>query len=270
LFPVPSRPNPRPPWVRSPTRLPRPGASSPVSLAGIIVAAFVLVGPARGGASNAGFQAGPAPGTQQAAPIATVSPSPSASPTAHRKKRPHATSTASLNDKMPPRPSKSAKASPKPSHKAGGVTPHNLGVPNFAGYCRYIGHRTAELTASNAYGWHCTLDPTLVLKVVNVCAWTYHLSTGQVVDVSTNFYDPNAWQCWRINRDLGVLDVAKYCTAAGHGTAKLVASNAYGWYCTSPSAPINTTTACDTVYHVSNAVSRFAVFASPYSWQCWN
>jgi len=80
----------------------------------------------------------------------------------------------------------------------------------------------------------------------------------------------NAWQCWRINRDLGGLDAAKYCAAAGHGTSKLVANNADGWYCTSPWAPVETTAACDTLYHVSNAVSRFAVFASPYFWQCWN
>jgi hypothetical protein len=40
--------------------------AGPLALAGIIAAAFVLVGPARGGASNAGFQAGPAPSTQPA------------------------------------------------------------------------------------------------------------------------------------------------------------------------------------------------------------
>jgi hypothetical protein len=48
----------------------------------------------------------------------------------------------------------------------------------------------------------------------------------------------------------------------------LVANNAYGWYCTSPSAPVDTTAACNFLYHVNDAVSRFAVFASPYSWQC--
>jgi hypothetical protein len=169
---------------------------------------------------------------------------------------------------MPPRPSASAK--PKPSPKAGRVAPHNLGLPNLTGYCQHIGHGAAKLVASNAYGWRCTLYPNQALKVVNVCAWTYHLSTGQVIDVSANFYDPNAWQCWRINRDLGGLDAAKYCAAAGHGTSKLVANNADGWYCTSPSAPVDTTAACDILYHVSNAVSRFAVFASPYFWQCWN
>jgi hypothetical protein len=251
---------------------------APLALAGIIVAAFVFVAPGKSAASNAGFQAGAAPSPQQvtACAMATPSQSPSASPSAHKKNKkkqhPRATSSASLPSKTVPEAGKSAqaKATPKPAHKAGRVTPHNLGLPNFAGYCQHIGHRTAEVVASNAYGWRCTLFPTQVIKVVNVCAWTYHLSTSQVVDVSTNYYDPNAWQCWRINRDLGVLNVAKYCAAAGHGTSKLVASNAYGWYCTSPSAPVDTTAACDTLYHVTDAVSRFAVFASPYSWQCWD
>ena len=240
----------------------------PLALAGLIVAAFVLVAPGQGSASSLGFKAGPAPAAQQltASAMATPSRSPSASPSA-RNKHPRATSTASLPAKTSPRPGPSA--TPKPAHQAGKVAPHDLGRPNFAGYCQHIGHRTAEVVASNAYGWRCTLNPSLVIKTVNVCAWTYHLSTSQVVDVSTNYYDPNAWQCWRIHRDLGVLDVTKYCVAAGHGTSKLVASNAYGWYCTSPSAPVDTTAACNLVYHVSGAISRFAVFASPYSWQCW-
>jgi hypothetical protein len=246
----------------------------PVVLAGVIVAAFVLVSPGKGSASSLGFKAGPAPSTQQlaASPMATPSQSPSASPSAHKKKHPRATSSASLGAKTPPRPSKGAKgkATPKPAHKAGKVTPHNLGLPNFAGYCQHIGHRTAELVASNAYGWRCTLNPNIVIKTVNVCAWTYHLSTSQVIDVSTNYSDPNAWQCWRINRVLGALDFTKYCVAAGHGTSKLVANNAYGWQCTSPAAAVDTTAACNLLYHVTDAVSRFALFTSPYYWQCWN
>ena len=34
-------------------------------------------------------------------------------------------------------------------------------------------------------------------------------------------------------------------TAAGHGTSKLVASNAYGWQCTSPAAAVDTNAACN-------------------------
>jgi len=244
---------------------------APVTLAAVIVAAFLIVSPGQGSAASLGFKAGPAPSTQQltANAMATPSQSPSASPSAHKKKHPRATSSASPGAKTA-RSGTSAKATPKPAHKAGKVTPHNLGRPNFAGYCQHIGHRTAELVASNAYGWRCTLKPSLVLKTVSVCAWTYHLSASRVIDVSTNYYDPNAWQCWRITRDLGVLDVTRYCVADGHGTSKLVANNAYGWQCTSPAAAVDTTAACDLLYHVTNAVSRFAVFSSPYYWQCWN
>ena len=119
---------------------------------------------------------------------------PTRSPSAQKKKHPRATSSASLGAKTPARPGTSTKATPEPAHKAGKVTPHNLGLPNFAGYCRHIGHRTAELVASNAYGWQCT----------------------------------------------------------------------------SPAAAVDTTAACNLLYHVTDAVSRFAVFSGPYSWQCWN
>ena len=150
------------------------------------------------------------------------------------------------------------------------MTPHNLGAPNFAGYCQHIGHRTAELVASNAYGWRCTLNPSIVVKTVSVCACT--------LPPEHQPGDRREHQLRRSQRlavlahqpELGVLDVTKYCTAAGHGTSKLVASNAYGWQCTSPAAAVDTTAACNFLYHVSDAVSRFAVFASPYSWQCWN
>jgi hypothetical protein len=250
--------------------------AAPLALAGILVAAFVLVAPGKGAASSLGFKAGPAPSTQQvsASAIDTSSPSPSAAPSAHKKKKPHATSSASLPNKTA-RPSASAskKPKPKPTHKAGasgGVTPHSLGVPNFNGYCQHIGHHTAEVVATNAYGWRCTLYPSLALSVGSVCAWSYHLSTSKVIDVTTNFNDPNAWQCWRVNRYLGPLDFASYCAQAGLGTSKLVANDAYGWYCTAPSAPVDTTAACNALYHVSNAVSRFTVFANPSSWQCWN
>jgi hypothetical protein len=250
----------------------------PLALAGIIVAAFVLVSPGKGSAA-ATFRAGPGATAPQAASI-TQSATPSPSPTpaqAKGKRKPqhdHGTPSPSASAKKPGATKTAApkKPKPKPTHKSGGgrVVPHNLGVPDFAGYCAHIGARTAEVTASNAYGWHCTLYPSRVLQVISACAWTYHLNTSQVVSVSTNFYDPNAWQCWRINKDLGVLDFARYCVAAGLGTSKLIASNAYGWRCTGSSAPIDTTAACDTVYHVGDAISRFAVFADPYSWQCWD
>ena len=246
----------------------------PLLLAGIIVAAFVLVSPGKGTTtSQLGFQAGPAASTS-AAPSASPSltGTPSSSP-AHAKQ--HLRSTPSAAAKVPTIVAPKAKTTsqPKPKRKSGpsgGVVPHNLGKPNFAGYCQHIGDRTAVLTASNAYGWHCALFPTRVLEVTTVCAWSYGLNTSQVISVSANYSDPEAWQCWRINRDLGVLNVTQYCVGAGLGTSELVADNAYGWDCTKPVAAVNTTAACDAVYNVSDAVARFAVFADPYSWQCWN
>jgi hypothetical protein len=250
--------------------------AGPLALAGIIVAAFVVVAPGKGSASSLGFKAGPAPSTQQisAGAMATGSASPSASPSAPKRKHPLPSKTVprTIPSKAVPRTSPSKKkATPRPTHKAGGgrVTPHDLGAPNFSGYCRHIGHHDAETVASNAYGWRCTLYPSLALNVGSVCAYSYHLSTSQVIDVTTNFSDPNAWQCWRVNRYLGALDFASYCAAAGQGTSKLVANNAYGWYCTSPSAPVDTNAACNTLYHVSGAISRFTLYTNPNSWQCW-
>jgi hypothetical protein len=245
----------------------------PLVLAGVVVAAFLLVSPGKGtAASSLGFQAGPGATARSSTTSAPAAPPSSPAP-AKRHARP---TPSPVVAKVPTIsravPKVKAKTKTTPAHRSGGgaVTPHNLGLPNFAGYCQHIGHRTAELTADNAYGWHCTLYSSLPLSIADVCAWTYHLSASQVVGVSTNYSDPNAWQCWRINRILGVLNVSAYCPAAGLGSSELVADNAYGWYCTSPLAPVNTTAACDTIYHVSDAVSRFAVFADPYSWQCWD
>jgi hypothetical protein len=247
----------------------------PLVLAGVVVAAFLLVSPGKGtAASSVGFQAGPGATAQSSTTSAPAAPPSSAAPGKHRARPTPSAPAAKVPtiSKVTPKATAKAKAKSKakPAYRSAAVAPHNLGLPNFAGYCQHIGDRTAELTADNAYGWHCTLNPARVLQINNVCAWTYHLSVSQVVGVSTNYSDPNAWQCWRISRDLGVLNVTAYCVAAHLGSSELVADNAYGWDCTSPLAPVNTTLACDTVYHVSDAVSRFAVFADPYSWQCWD
>jgi hypothetical protein len=257
----------------------------PLVVIGGVVAAFLLVSPGQGSASNLGFQAGPAAtGAASASPSASPTVPPS-SPAAYGQRHPRAAPSAAVA-KVPtistarPKVRSSPGAAPKPAAGGGdggggggggggGVTPHNLGLPSFDGYCQHIGDRSAVLVADNAYGWRCTLNTGHVLLATDVCAWTYHLSASQVVSVSTNYGDPNAWQCWRVNRLLGVLNVGNYCVTAGLGASELVADDAYGWYCTTPPTPVNTTIACDTVYHVTDAVARFAVFADPYSWQCY-
>jgi hypothetical protein len=251
----------------------------PLVLAGVIVAAFVLVSPGKGSAAaNTGFQAGPgATTTQQATESASATPSPAVTKSIKKTKKtkkvkkPKSAKLPTVSTaKQKAKAKAKTKTKPKPARKSGKVVPHNLGVPNFDGYCQHIGDRTAEVTADNAYGWHCTLNPAQVIQVGSACAWTYHLNVSQVIDVSTNYFSASAWQCWRINQDLGVLNFTTYCVDAGLGASKLVAQDAYGWECTANSAAIDTSAACDAVYHVNDAVSRFAVFASPYSWQCWN
>jgi hypothetical protein len=246
----------------------------PLVLVGVIVAAFLLISPGKGTAeSRLGFQAGPAATAQSS----TTSPTGSPSPTAHGKHQAHA-KPSHVAAKVPTKAKAPTvagntpkKHKPKPAHSSGGSpVPQNLGLPNFAGYCQHIGDRTAELTADDAYGWHCTLNPGRVLQLSNVCGYTYRLSASQVIGVSTNYYDADDWQCWRIHHDLGVLNVSTYCTDAKLGTAELTVDDAYGWDCTSPLAPVNTTAACDAMYNVSTAISRFEVFADPYSWQCWD
>ena len=98
--------------------------AGPLALAGIIVAAFVVVAPGKGSASSLGFKAGPAPSTQQisASPLATDSASPSASTSPSKKKHPLPSKTVprTIPSKAVPRTSPSKKkASPKPTHKAG-------------------------------------------------------------------------------------------------------------------------------------------------------
>ena len=116
---------------------------APVTLAAVIVAAFLIVSPGQGSAASLGFKAGP-PSTQQltASAMATPSRSPSASPSAHKKKHPRATSSASPGTKTA-RSGQSAKVTPKPAHK---VTPHNLGL-------RQLRRRTARPSATAPPSW---------------------------------------------------------------------------------------------------------------------
>jgi hypothetical protein len=264
---------------------------APLCLAGIVIIAFVLSSPGKGeAASKTGFRAGAAASStavsQDQDVSAPTSGSPSPTPgksTSHPGKKKSAQlgtlssggSGGSGGHKSTPPPASRHTQRPKPKSSkssppaSSAVVPADLGAPNFSGYCQHIGQGSALSTASNAYGWHCSANPSLTISVQGACAWTFNLSAGQVINVSTDYYSASSWQCWRTNGILGQLDIATYCTAAGLGSAKLAADNAYGWSCTDQ-ATINTTAACQLVYHNSNAFARFAVFGDPYSWQCWD
>jgi hypothetical protein len=258
---------------------------APLALAGIVAAAFVLASPGKGQASShSGFQAAAGPSAQQqpqgngSTSPGAPSPSRSNGNTRHGKRstmpdgkpRPDqsaTTSNAGHNPGSAPKSQPAKKKKPKPA-SGGPVTPANLGVPNFDGYCGHVGQGSAVTTSNTAYGWACSANPSLPMAIQNACGWTYHLPLSKIINVSVNYHDPNAWQCWRTNGIIGQLNIAAYCTDAGLGAAKLSTADAYGWTCAGQ--PIDTNAACQLVDHNGNAFSRFAVFQDPYSWQCWD
>lgn len=256
---------------------------APLALAGIVTAAFVLSSAGKGqAAAQAGFHAGPAASVaghpQGTGSTAAAQPSPSQGNPANQHGKKSKTAVSSDETVAPKAPSasgshaaqskSSAKPKTKPKPKPALVTPHNLGLPNFSGYCQHIGHGTAVTTANNAFGWHCSANAALPISIQNACAWTYGLSASKVIDVTTDYHSLTSWQCWRTSGILGQLSIASYCTAAGLGAATLNTANAYGWTC--GKTGIDTNAACQLVYHNSNSFARFAVFANPYSWQCWD
>lgn len=142
-----------------------------------------------------------------------------------------------------------------------------LGTPDWNGYCEATGQHGARLDAAqHAYGWHCTVPTRYGASPRAVCRWTF--GTSRAVDVVTDFYDPDSWQCWQVGGELGRLDFGAYCRRTGHAGAVLVRENAYGWYCTDDTAGIDADQACDLLYGGTD-VARFQNFYDKDSWQCW-
>jgi hypothetical protein len=257
---------------------------APALLAGLVIGAFVLVAPGKpaSAAHTSGFRAGPGITAQQAADAVSPTSAASLSPansgkdgTKGSKDGKRASMPSGIASSARARSTGAATGTKKSkkttrSAKPATVAPHNLGAPDFDSYCRHIGLGTAQVTANNAYGWSCTVDSGVVISVQDACAWTYHLDAAKVINVSTDYYSADSWQCWRVNGVLGQLDVASYCSAAGLGAATLKASNAYGWYCDGKPVYADFQAGCQLLYHSSDAIARFAVFADPYSWQCWH
>ena len=263
---------------------------APLVLAGVVAIAFVLSSPGKSkAAADTGFKAGVGPSSGQQQPQASGSsagstPGTAASPSPGKKANTGKRSSMPLNNlpssSQSSAPGQNQGSSPKHSQKSkkksshsspapsGPVTPANLGQPNFAGYCGSIGEGTAEATANNAYGWACSAQAGVRLQVDSACAYTFHLKSSQVINVTTNFYSTTSWQCWRTNGMLGLLNITSYCSSAGLGAVKLNADNAYGWTC--GGAGVNTDAGCQAEYGSSDAFSRFEVWSDPNSWQCWD
>ena len=256
---------------------------APLVLVGIVVIAFVLNSPGKSvNASRTGFKAGAAASTGQQQPQGSGSSAASAPGAMPKAPASSKTTKPGKRSSMPtgllPAPSTGSgsdpgskpkhSSKPKPKRASGPVTPTDLGQPNFDGYCGHIGEGSAVTTNSTAYGWACSSESSVPLQVNSACAWTFHLKTSQVVNVTTDYHSVTSWQCWRTNGMLGLLNITTYCTSAGLGAVKLTADNAYGWTC--GGNPIDTNAGCQAQFGNSNAFSRFEIWTDPNTWQCWD
>lgn len=70
-------------------------------------------------------------------------------------------------------------------------------------------------------------------------------------------------------RYLGVPDFNGYCLATGQGSVKLIAQNAYGWACSSPTTGDDAQAVCSWTFSTADITNRVANFNDPKSWQCW-
>jgi hypothetical protein len=102
-----------------------------------------------------------------------------------------------------------------------------------------------------------------------VCEWS-NGGTTRITNRIADFYDPDSWQCWSTNGELGSLDWNTYCQDKGLGDAYDAGKNdAYTWYCTGATAGLDAQDACRVLYGTSTPISRFQDFSDKNSWQCW-
>ena len=202
-----------------------------------------------------------APASQS--PATVPSPSPSPMPTVTATQEPTLTQSSAAGSSAAPNQHAGAR---KVSTR---VTPMQLNPPDFNGYCQATGQGAVQLLANNAYGWHCSGDNGTGDDAEAVCEWS-NGGTTQVTNRIGNFNDPNSWQCWAANGQLGPIDWNSYCQDKGWGQALDAGkNNAYTWYCTGSSAALDAQDACAVLYGSDPPISRFQNFYDKNSWQCW-
>jgi serine/threonine protein kinase len=291
---LPDHPQPSAAPSASPGRSRRPllrrgvlAALVAVLVAGGVAAAIELPGGSKPGPSALpGTSASHAPTATQSAGSPVVSPSvPGVSHRPTPVSSGHPTQGTFMPSTPPPASEPAVTASPTPTSvrvstppppvsappRRSYAVPALLGVPNWNGYCEETGQGPVTLvTADNAYGWHCTNATSLGDDANAVCAWTYKLSTSQVTNSVTNFYDPNTWKCWAATQELSAPDWNGYCQAQGLGTAVKTQNNAYGWYCAKSGNGLDAGTVCAWTNAASTLViGRFQNFYDASTWQCW-
>lgn len=168
----------------------------------------------------------------------------------------------------PPQP----RPSPGTATVVSRIVPMQLKNPDFDGYCHATGQGNAYVDPANhnAYGWKCSSpNPAIGDDAQAVCVWS-NGGAAKIINRVADFSDPNSWQCWSSNGELGPLDWNTYCQVKGLGQARDNGTNTvYTWTCTGSEEPLDSQDACLTLYGTSPPISRFQNYYDPNSWQCW-
>lgn len=164
---------------------------------------------------------------------------------------------------------------PQPSSStttSGPVVPVQLKNPDFNGYCQATGQGSGYIDPAeyNAYGWRCSsANPAIGDDAQAVCVWS-NGGTTKITNRIADFSDPNSWQCWASNGELGPLNWNAYCQDEGLGQARDNGkNNVYTWTCTDSDNLLDSQNACLVLYRSSPPISRFQNYGDPNSWQCW-
>ncbi|MEV0389848.1 hypothetical protein [Nonomuraea sp. NPDC050643] len=231
----------------------------------------------------------PAGGTVAPPPMTTTldpptSAPPSATPSRQRAKPPTRRSTPQRSTTAPPTerrtPKKQTRApeprtpepqtpEPEPAEPVE-EPPRLLGPVDFAAYCRSQNHDDARLDGDKAYDWRCTSSGgSVTIPMTSACRHQY--GTENAIDRIIDYHRPDSWECWKVTRLLGPVDMDAFCRSQGHDGARRTGDTAYDWRCETADglASLSVAEACRHQYGVGVAIDRMADFHRPDSWECW-
>jgi hypothetical protein len=146
-----------------------------------------------------------------------------------------------------------------------------VGGLDLSAYCKSLGYANSYTVGSTAYDWRCrTSGGSLAsLSTTDACHAQYGYDT---IDRTYDFYSNTSWECWRIRRDEGGVDVGAYCRSLGYTSSYTVGSGAYDWRCRTSGGLLTSLSMTDVCHaqHGFAAIDRFSDFYSNTSWKCYS
>lgn len=155
--------------------------------------------------------------------------------------------------------------------------PRQLGGIDWARWCQSAGFVRASLDQQNGYGWFCVdgQGGRHGIDTFEACERQYGLPDGLAIGQLTNYFDPNSWICWRINRQLGALTESgfrSWCRSAGYVDIRLNGSTAYDWDCVDSEGRFggpDTRESCRFIYSSPAAIEVLVNYFDPAGWRCY-